>query len=193
MEQQFNHTVKYLQALQSAIEASRAQNPEAKIRDVEGALKDLTAVYVTSRSRAADEPRNAGLPGENFIVGICCGDGSERFEIEAGISREHGEKIAREIIRHNTDLEVLSSKAPQPFIAVNPERMGRVSDSGSRLILDIAGGGHSFTVLHTDAHRAYIDSFLLDNKLLQMRGQRAALQERDVHEKTGPSVRITPF
>lgn len=184
MEQEFTQATKSLQALQTAITAAQGQNSGTSIRNVNAALENLTAIYVCAR--AGREGLHGQHGAEDYYVGVVCGDGSCQYEIDAGVSGDHGKKIAREILRHARGMEVLANQDQQPFIAVNPARVARVEDCGGRLIIGVQNSAHSFTVQHTDAHRAYIDSYLLDNKLVQMRGVLMAAQEKTVQVKTGP-------
>lgn len=160
-------------------------------------FNNLTAVYVTQRTKP-HELFGHEIPSGEFIVGVCCAEGAEIFEINAGISRENGEKIARGIIAHHPDLQLLTSKAPQPFVALDPDRIADIHDVQSRLVFVIKDTGHSFSVQHEDAHRASIDSYLLANKLIQMRGLKTlscaphpesrSPQSKDPESKAGRSL-----
>lgn len=175
MEPAFTQAADPFEGLKQAIEDHAQRHPDSKIRDVQTALQYMNAVFVSQGASRLGE-FGTDIPDSHYHVGISCGDGCDTFFIDAGLSRERADRIARHLCWHNADLKVLAERPPQPFIAVNPPRIGRVYDERGNIIFGIRDSQFAFSVVYADDHRAYIDSFLLESKLMQARAGNIRLE-----------------
>ncbi len=192
MESTFKQAADPFEGLRLAIEDHAARNPDSKIRDVSSALKQLNAVFV-SQGSTRDGSFGTDIPNGRYHVGVSCGDGDDTFFIDAGMSREYGEKIARHLCWYNNDVKVLAERAPQPFIAVNPHRIGNVFDDRGNMIFTIKDTQNAFSMVYADDHRAGIDAFLLGNKLIQARCGNVRLERPQSVKSVDDKVVALPF
>lgn len=192
MESTFKQAADPFESLRLSIEEHVARNPDSPIRDVPSALKQLNAVFV-SQGSTRDESFGTDIPNGRYHVGVSCGDGADTFFIDAGGSRNYGEKVARHLCWYNNDVKVLSEKAPQPFIAVNPHRIGTVFDDRGNMVFTIKDTQNAFSMVYSDDHRASIDSFLLGNKLIQARCGNVRLERPQAVKSVDDKVAALPF
>lgn len=164
----FRNAANPLEGFDQAIAEHLRHYPDAKIRDSESALKHANAIFVSQGATRLEE-FGTDIPNGRYHIGISCGDGSEAFFIDVGFSQDRGNQMARQLCWYNADLKILSERPPQPFIAVNPHRIGKVHDHRGNMIFNIKDQPHAFSVVYADDHRASIDSFLLENRLIQAR------------------------
>lgn len=192
MESTFKQAADPFESLRLAIEEHAARNPDSTIRDVPSALKQLNAVFV-SQGSTRDGSFGTDIPNGRYHVGVSCGDGRDTFFIDTGFSREYGERIARHLCWHNNDVKILAERAPQPFIAVNPHRIGNVQDDRGNIIFTIKDTQNAFSMVYADDHRAGIDAFLLSNKLIQARCGNVRLERPQAVKSVDDKVVALPF
>lgn len=192
MEPTFKQAADPFESLRRAIEAHAGRHPDSHIRDVPSALKQLNAVFVSQGARR-DESFGTDIPDGRYHVGVSCGDGRDTFFIDAGFSREYGEKIARHLCWYNNDVKILAERTPQPFIAVNPHRIQNVFSDRGNMVFTLKDSQNAFSVVYADDHRADIDSFLLTNKLIQARCGNVRLERPQAVTSVGDKVVALPF
>jgi hypothetical protein len=192
MQATFKQVADPFESLRRAIEVHAASNPDSKIRDIDTALKQLNAVFV-SQGATRDKSFGTDIPNGRYHVGVSCGDGQETFFIDVGYAREYGEKIARHLCWYNNEVKVLAEKAPQPFIAVNHYRIGDVYAHRGNMVFMIKDTQNAFSMVYADDHRAGIDSFLLGNKLIQARCGNVRLARPQAVKSVGDNVVALPF
>lgn len=192
MKLTFEHAADPLERLQQAINEHVARDPDAHIRDVSSALTYMNAVFVSQYATRLPE-FGTDIAAGGYHVGVSCGDGSEAFFIDAGYDQNQALKIARELCWHNADLKILAEVPPQPFIAVNPHRIGDVFEDRGNVILTIKDSQYGFSMVYGDDQRAGIDAFLLRNKLIQVRSGNQHLERPVPVASTDGKVVALPF
>ena len=192
METTFKQAADPFESLRQAIEEHAERHPDSRIRDVPSALRHLNAVFVAQGS-ARDESFGTDAPDGRYHVGVSCGDGRETFFIETGYNERRALEIARHLCWHNADLKVLAERPPQPFIAVNPHRIGGVFDHRGNMIFTVKDSKYAFSMVYADDHRASIDAFLLENKLIQARCGNLRLERPPAVKSVDNKVVALPF
>ncbi len=192
METTFNQAADPFESLRKAIEEHAVLYPDSKIRDVETALKHMNAVFVSPQASRLQE-YGTDAPNGRYQVGVSCGDGRDTFFIDVGLAEERGRKIARHLCWYNADMKVLTDRAPQPFIAVNPQRIGSVFEDRGNIVFCVRDSQNAFSVLYGDDHRASIDAFLLENKLIQARSGNVHLSRPSAVKSVDGKVIALPF
>ena len=162
----FKNAADPFEGLRKAIAEHIAHYPDTELREIVKVLKQTNAVFVSQGATRLEE-FGTDIPNNRYHIGISCGDGREALFIDAGLSQDRANDMARKLCWYNADLRVLSERPPQPFIAVNPHRIGKVHDHRGNMIFNIKGQPYAFSVVYADDHRASIDSYLLQNRLIQ--------------------------
>lgn len=180
METTFNQEADPFESLRLAINDHAARYPDSKIRDVATALQYMNAVFVSQQA-------------SRYQVGVSCGDGRETFFIDVGLDERRGLKIAHHLCWYNDGLKILAERAPQPFIAVNPKRIGAVFEAHSNIVFRVRDSQNAFLVPYGDDHRASIDAFLLENKLIQARSGNLHLSRPEAVKSIDGKVIALPF
>lgn len=192
METTFNQAADPFESLRLAIDNHAARYPDSKIRDVDAALKHMNAVFVSPQASRLQE-YGTDVPNGRYQVGVSCGDGRDTFFIDVGPDERRGLKIARHLCWYNADLKILAERAPQPFIAVNPKRIGAVFEDRGNIVFCVRDSQNAFSVLYGDDHRASIDAFLLENKLIQARSGNLHLSRPEPVKSIDGKVIALPF
>lgn len=192
MEQIFNESADPFASLLKAIEEHAVRHPDSKIRDVKTALQHMNAVFVSPQAERLGE-YGTDLPNGRYHVGVSCGDGRDTFFIDVGHRENRGRDIARHLCGYNTDLRILVEHPPNPFVAVNPKRIGKVFEDRGNIIFCLRDSQNAFSVLYGDDHRAAIDAFLLENKLIQARSGNLDLKRPTLVKSIDGKVIALPF
>lgn len=192
METTFKQAADPFEGLRQAIEEHAKRYQDSKIRDVPSALRNLNAVFV-SQGSTRDEAFGTDAPDGRYHVGVSCGDGRDTFFIETGYNEKRALEIARHLCWYNADVKVLAERAPQPFIAVNPHRIGGVFNHRGNMIFTVKDSKYAFSMVYADDHRAEIDSFLLENKLIQARFGNIHLERPAAVKSVDDKVVALPF
>lgn len=192
METTFKQAADPFEDLRKAIEEHAERYPDSRIRDVPSALRHLNAVFVAQGS-TRDESFGTDTPDGRYHVGVSSGDGRDTFFIQTGYSEKRALEIARHLCWHNADLKVLAERPPQPFIAVNPHSIGSVFNHRGNMIFTIKDSKYAFSMVYADDHRSEIDSFLLENKLIQARFGNIRLERPPAVKSVDNKVVALPF